>query len=106
MGHAWAMSQKLPVNGFKWVKNVSKKDEDFIKSYDEDGDIGYFIEVDIKYSRELCDLNNNLPFLPERKKINKCNKLVYNLYDKNNYVVHIRALKQALKDGLKLKKSP
>ena len=37
-------------------------------------------------------------------KINKCNKLVCNLYDKNNYIVHIRALKQALKHGLKLKK--
>ena len=37
-------------------------------------------------------------------KINKCNKLVWNLYDKNNYVAHIRALKQALNHGLILKK--
>ena len=37
-------------------------------------------------------------------KINKCNKLVCNLYDKKNCVVHIRALKQALKHDLRLKK--
>ena len=30
--YGWAMSQKFPVNGFKWVKNVSKIDEDFIKT--------------------------------------------------------------------------
>ena len=37
-------------------------------------------------------------------KINKCTKLVCNLYDKKNYVVHIRSLKQALNHGLILKK--
>ena len=45
-----------------------------------------------------------MPFLPERMKTNKYSKLVYNLYDKKNYVVYIRALKQALMHGLKLKK--
>ena len=44
-----------------------------------------------------------MPFLPERMKINKCSKLACNLYDKENYVVHIRALKQVLLNGLKLK---
>ena len=80
--YGWAMSQKLPVNGFKWVKNVSKIDEDFIKNYVEDGDIGYFLEVDIEYPRELHDLHNDLPFSPEQMEINKCSKLLYNLYDK------------------------
>ena len=98
------MSEKLPVRDLKWVKNVSKIGEDFIKNYDEDGDIGYFLNVDIEYLRELHDLHSDLLFLPGRMKLNKCNKLVCNLYDKNNYVVHIRALKQALKHGLKLKK--
>ena len=36
--YGWAMFQKLPVNGFKWVKNTSKTDEKFIKNYDEDSD--------------------------------------------------------------------
>ena len=48
-------------------------------------------------------MHSDLPFLPERMKINKCSKLVFNLYGKNNYVVHIR-LKQALNHGLILKK--
>ena len=37
------MSKKLPVNGFNWIKKVSKIDEGFIKNYDEDGDVGYFL---------------------------------------------------------------
>ena len=49
-------------------------------------------------------MHNDFPFLPERMEINKCNKLVCNLYDKKNYVAHIRALKQALNHGLILKK--
>ena len=101
--HGLAMSQKLPLSGFKWVKQVSKIDEDFMKNCDEDGDIAYFLEVDIENPRELHDLHSDLPFLPERMKINICNKLVCILYDKTKYVVHIRALKQALKHGLKLK---
>ena len=52
----------------------------------------------------LNDLHSDLPFLPERMQINKCSRLVCNLYDKNNYVVHIRSLKQALNHGLILKK--
>ena len=49
-------------------------------------------------------MHSDLPFFPERMKINKCSKLVCNLYDKNNYVAHIISLKQALNHGLILKK--
>ena len=76
------MSQKLHVNGFKFVKNMSKIDEDFIKNYDEDCDKGYILEVDVECPKNLHDLLSDLPFLPERIKIDKCNKLVCNLYDK------------------------
>ena len=100
----WAMSQPLAVDGFDWVKNLSKIDEDFIKNYDEDSAEGYIFDVDIEYPRELHDLHSDLPFLPERMKVNKSNKLVCNLYSKNNYVIHIRSLKQALNHGLILKK--
>ena len=41
------MSQKLAVKDFKWVKNLSKFNEDFIKKYDENSDKGNFLEVDI-----------------------------------------------------------
>ena len=81
-----------------------KFNEEFIKNYDEDSDKGYIIEVDVKYLKHLNDLHSDLPFLPERMKIGKCKKLVCNLYDKKNYVVHIRSLKQALNHGLILKK--
>ena len=40
----WATSQKLPVGGFKWIKDVSKIDKNFIKNYDENRDIGYFFK--------------------------------------------------------------
>ena len=98
------MSQRLPVGGFKWIEDVSEIGEDFIKNYDENSDIGYFLKVDIKHPKELHHLHSDLLFLPERMKINKCSKLACNLYDKENYVVHIRALKQVLMNGLKLKK--
>ena len=102
--YGWAMSQKLPVNGFKWVKNTSKIDEKFIKNYDEDSDKGYIFEVDVNYPRRLHDLHSDLPFLPKRMKIDKCKKLVCNLRNKKKYIVHIRSLKQALNYRLKLKK--
>ena len=102
--YGWAMSQKLPVNGFKWVNDVSEINEEFIKNYDENSDKGYILEVDIKYPRKLHDLHCDLPFLPKRMKIDKCKKLVCNLSNKKKYVVHIKSLKQALNHGLKLKK--
>ena len=64
--YGWAMSQKLPVNGFKWVEKLSRFNEIFIKNYNENSDIGYFLEVDIDYPKELFNLYKNLPFLPER----------------------------------------
>ena len=85
-------------------KDVSKFDEEFIKNYDEDSNKGYIFEVDIEYPKDLHDLHSNLPFLSERMKIKKCNKVVLNLYDKEEYVVHIRTLKQALNHGMILKK--
>ena len=66
--YGWAMSQKLPVNGFKWVEKLSRFNEIFIKNYNENSDIGYFLEVDIDYPEKLFNLHKDLPFLPERKK--------------------------------------
>ena len=102
--YGWAMSQKLPVSGFKWEKNMLKFTKKFIKNYDEDSDKGYILEVDVEYPENLHDLHSDLPFSPERMKIDKCKKLVCNLYNNENHVVHIRSLKQALNHGLILKK--
>ena len=100
------MSQKLPVDGFEWMEedDLSKFDENFIKNYDENSDKRYIFEVDVEYSKNLHMLHSGLSFLPERMKINKCSKLVCIVQDKEDYVVHIRALKQALNHGLILKK--
>ena len=65
--YGWEMSQKLPVNGFKWVKKLSKFNEIFIRNYDENSDKGYFLEVDVDYPKKLFDLHKDLPFLPEKK---------------------------------------
>ena len=102
--YGWAMSQKLPVNDFKWIEDTSKINEEFIKNYDENSDEGYILEVDVKYPKRLHKLHSDLPFLPKRMKIDKCKKLVCNLLNKKKYVVHIKSLKQALNHGLKFKK--
>ena len=103
--YGWAMSQKLPVKSFKQVKRkkLSKFNEDFIKKYDEDCNKGYFLEVDVEYPKTLFNSHKDLPFLPERKKVEKVEKLICSIGEKKN-VIHIRALKQALYHGLKLKK--
>ena len=100
------MSQRLPVGDFKWIEedDISKLDKQFIKNYDENSDKGYILEVDVEYLKNLHKLHSDLLFLPERMKISKCTKLCCTVRDKEKYVAHIRALKQALNHGLKLAK--
>ena len=99
-----AMTVKLPVRGFKWMEDISKIDEDFVKVYNKNDNKGYILDVDVDYPSKLQNLHSDLPFLPERMVINNTKKLVCNLNDKKNYIVHINVLKQALDHGLKLKK--
>ena len=101
--YGWAMSKnclQMVLNGKKNMLKIN----DFIKSYHEDSDKGYILEVDIDFLEEPLNLHIDFPFLAERMKIDKYNKLVCNLYDKIQYVVHKRALKEALNHGLILKK--
>ena len=98
------MTEKLPVRGFKWVNDISKIDEDFVKDYNKNDNKGYILDVDVDYPSKLQNLHSDLPFLPERMIINNTKKLVCNLNDKKNYIVHINVLKQALDHGLKLRK--
>ena len=91
--YGWAMSQKLPVNGFKWVKKLSKFNEDFIKKHDENSNTGYFLEVDVDYPKMWFNSHKDLPFLPEIKKVEKVEKLICSIEDKEKYVIYIRALK-------------
>ena len=100
-----AMSEKLPINGFKWVNDISRINKKFVKSYDKK------IVTKVIYLKQMLIIQVNyinyisdMPFLPEKMKIDKTQKLVCNLRDKKKYVVHISILKQALDHGLKLKK--
>ena len=57
------MSQKLPLNGFKWKKNLPKFDEDFIKNYNESRHKGYILEVDVEFPKNVLNLHDDLSFL-------------------------------------------
>ena len=94
------MSQSLPTGGFKWVDVKPEEINDLSK---RDG-IGYIFEVDVKYPTEIHESHDELPFMSERTEINGVTKLVPNLNDKKGYVIHIRALAQALGHGLILEK--
>ena len=100
--YGWAVSQILLANDFKWVKQeeVSNFNDDFIKNYDKNGNMGYFLEVDIDYLKELLNLNEGLPFLPETKKVNKVEKLICIIENQEKDVIHITSLKQTLNHGL------
>ena len=92
------MSQRLPVNGFEWMEQLSEFDQRCIKNK------GYNPKVDIEYPKNLLNLHKDPSSSAGRKKIEKCKKLVCNIHNNENYVVHIRALKQALNHRLILKK--
>ena len=92
--------QKFRVSGF----DCSQFTEDFIKSHNEENDEGYFLKVHVQSPETLHNLYNDLPFLPEKMKIGKVKKLVANLHDKAEYVIHTTNLKSALNHGVDLKK--
>ena len=96
--YGWAMSQPLPTGGFKWVDVNPNEISELATRTDK----GYVLEVDVSYPKELHNQHNDLPFMCERMEINGVEKLVPNLRDKKNYVIHIQALNQALQHGLRL----
>ena len=98
--YGWAMSQKLPVNGFKWVEDTSRINEEFIKNYNENNKKGYILEVDVKYLKKLPNLHSDLPFLPKRMKIDNV-KNSFAICKIKKCDVHIKSFKQALNHGLK-----
>ena len=109
--YGWAMSQPLPTGEFKWVdiENLKQEARKLKKTIDmmvrnSNRGYGYVLEVDVKYLRELHDLHNDLPFMCEKIRVNGVEKLVPNLHDKKKYVIHVKALKQALDHGLVLER--
>ena len=120
-GHA--MSQYLPHADFKWVKNIDKIKQKLM-NIKSNSSTGYILEVDLEYPQELHDIHNDYPLAPEKINIPKewlsdyclkianahnittgtVKKLVPNLMNKNNYVIHYRNLQQCLELGMKFKK--
>ena len=96
--YGWVMSQPLPTGGFKWVDVNPNEVSELATRTDK----GYLLEVDVSYPKELHNPHNDLPFMCERMEINGVEKLVPNLRDKKNYVIHIQALNQVLQHGLRL----
>ena len=98
------MSQELLINGFMWYDDyLSDFNEEFIENYDENSDEGYFLEVDVEYPKTLWGSHKELPFLLEKRKLEKVGKLACSIEDTEKHVIHKRALKQALNNVLKLK---
>ena len=96
--YGWAMSQPFPTGRFKWT-DVNPNE---ISKLATQTDKGYILEVDVSYPKELHKQHNDLPFMCERMEINGVEKLVPNLRDKKNYIIHIQALNQALQHRLRL----
>ena len=105
--YGWVMSQLLPTSKFKWVDIKPSQGEAAqvqISTLAASKIKGYLAEVDVKYPTDLHNSHNDLPFMCNKMKIKKVEKLVPNLRDKKNYVIHIQALDQALRHGLVLKR--
>ena len=120
--YGWAMSEYLPYGEFEWLKNVDELD---VMSINEKSDVGYILEVDLKYPKELHELHNDYPLAPEKLavssdilskycteiaddyeiKVDDVKKLIPNLSNKTKYVLHYRNLRLYLSLGMKLTKN-
>ena len=65
--YGWAMCKKLSKDGFKWCDDLKKYTSGFIKNYDENNNLGYLLEVDIEYLKNIHETHRNFPFLPIKK---------------------------------------
>ena len=81
-----AISKKLPAGKFKWAKKASIYKEQAIRMYNENDDYGAILGVDVEYPTMTRIKHKDLPFLPQRKKINKVHKLVTTLNDIETYL--------------------
>ena len=119
--YGWEISGYLPYGRFKWLKNVDGSD---VASIGKKSQIGYILEVDLEYPDELHELHNDYPLAPEKLaisydmlssyckkiadeyeiKVGDVKKLIPNLGNKTNYVVHYRNLQLYLSLGMKLTK--
>ena len=103
--YGWAMLQKLPIHSFEWMTDKEIKNLFKVQVVQFWERTPCILEVDLTYPEELHDLHNDYPLCPERVECDKgVKKLIPNLRDKNNYVVHYKTLMQYLNLGMELKK--
>ena len=115
--YGYAMSSYLPTGDLQWEK---ERNVEFFMNVPEDSKTGYILEVDLKYPACLHNLHNDYPLAPESMeilpgmvspaaksiaekldhKITTTKKLVPNLYDKKNYVLHYRNFQFYLAHGM------
>ena len=119
--YGWAMSIYLLYGGFKWLKYVVGFD---VNSISRKSPIRYDLEIDLEYPDELHFSHNDYSLAPEKLaipydmlsdyckkiadeyeiKVGDVKKLIPNLGNKTNYVVHYRNLQLYLSLGMKLTK--
>lgn len=103
--YGYAMTKKLPISEFEFLCQDEINNFD-VKKVSNDDDYGFILEVDLSYPNYLHKKHKDLPFAVEKivPPYGKTPKLIANLYDKYNYVIHYTHLKECLKHGLILKK--
>ena len=118
--YGWSMSEYLPYEKFEWFENI---DEFNVMTINEKSDIGYILEADLEYPKELHELHNDYPLVPEKLAVSNDMLLIYckkideydikvgdvkktipNLGNKTKYVLHYRNLQMYLSLGMKLTK--
>ena len=119
--YGWTMSEYLPYEKFEWLENIDKFD---VMSINEKSDIGYILEVDLEYPKELHELHNDYPLAPEKLavssdmlseycqkiadeydiKVGDVKKIIPDLSNKTKYVLYYRNLQMYLSLGIKLTK--
>ena len=119
--YGWAIGKYLPYEGFKWLKNVDEFD---VMSINEKSPIGHLLEVNLEYPDKLHELHNDYALAPEelavssdmlskyckkiadkyKIKVGDVKKLIQNLGNKTNYVVHYNNFQLYLSLGMKLTK--
>ena len=121
-GHS--MSQFLPYDEIEMWHGHPDKYWNWLEEIlntPDDSDIGYFLEVDLKYPDNIKEKTKHFPFCPENKKINpnkyndymnkikpknytKSKKLICDWTDKKKYLIHYRMLKFYVRHGMIVEK--
>lgn len=102
--YVWA-TYPNPTSKWFWLnKKIKRFNAENMKKCKEETDKGYVFEIDAECTKILQRQHCALLFMPEKMMINKCEKLVCNMYDKENYVITSESKKQALNCRLISKK--